>query len=89
MPGPPRTPIEANRECLLQSLHDLRKLQPIGGFDIERQPFFLKSKPPKLEGKVLSRLAKHPAEDRYRLPPPEQGFTVIDRRPNLIPCVLR
>jgi hypothetical protein len=29
------------------------------------------------------------AEDRYRLPPPEQRFTIVDRRPYLIPRILR
>jgi hypothetical protein len=89
VPCPLPTPIEPHRKRLLQPLHDRRKLQPIGGLDVEQQPFFHKSKPPKLEGKALPRLAEYPAEDRYRLPPPEQRFTVIDRRPNLIPRISR
>jgi hypothetical protein len=88
MSGPSRAPIEPHRKRLLQPLHDRRELQPIGGFNIERQPFFLKPKPAKFEDKAPPRLAKHPVEDRRRLPPPEQGFTVIDCRPYLIPGVL-
>jgi hypothetical protein len=41
------------------------------GLILERQPLFLKSESTKLEGKALSRLAKHPVEDRHHLPPPE------------------
>jgi hypothetical protein len=89
MPGPPRAPIEAHRKCLFQPLHDRRELQPIGGLDIERQPLFHKSKPPKLEDEALPRFTKHLTEDRYRLPPPEQRFTVIDRRPYFVPRILR
>jgi hypothetical protein len=87
MSGPPHTPIEADRECLLQPLHDRRELQPIGGLNIERQPFFLKPKPASFEGEAPPRLAKHPAEDRYCLPPPEQRFTLIDRCPHLVPRI--
>jgi hypothetical protein len=47
-----------------------------------------KPQPAKLEGKALSRLTKYPAENRYRLPPPEQGLAVIDRRPHLIPGII-
>jgi hypothetical protein len=79
MPGPPRTSVEADREGLLQ---------PVCRPDIERQPLFHKSKPPKLKGKALPCLAEYPAEDLYRLPLPEQQFTVINRRPNFVPGVL-
>jgi hypothetical protein len=44
---------------------------------------------PEVEGEALPRLAKHPTEDHYRLPPPEQRFTVIHRRPDLMPRILR
>jgi hypothetical protein len=62
---------------------------PSARSDIERQPFFFKPKLAKLEGELPPRFAKHPAEDRYRLPPPEQRFTVVNRRPNLVPRILR
>jgi hypothetical protein len=52
MPYPPRAPIEPHRERLFQPLHNRRKLQPIGGLNVERQPLFRKPKPPKLEGKT-------------------------------------
>jgi hypothetical protein len=65
MPGSPRVPIEAHRKRLLQPLHDRWKLQPIGGLNIERQPFLLKPKSTDLKGKISPRLVKHPAEDRY------------------------
>jgi hypothetical protein len=61
---------------------------PSAGLIVERQPFFLKPKAAKFADEALPYLAKHPAEDRYRLPPLEQRFTVVDRRPDLIPCVL-
>jgi hypothetical protein len=51
-------------------------------------PFFHKSKLPKLEGKALPCLAEYPAEDRYRLPLPEQRLTVIDHRPYLVARIL-
>jgi hypothetical protein len=88
VPRPLRAPIELHGKRLLHPLHDRRKLQPFGGPDVERQPPFHKSKPPKLEGKAPARLAKHLAEDRYRLLPPEQRLVVIDHRPNLVPGVL-
>jgi hypothetical protein len=69
--GSPPAQIEAGRECLLQSPHNRRELLPIGGLNVERQPFLIKPESAKLEDKALPRLAKHPAEDRYRLPPPE------------------
>jgi hypothetical protein len=69
MSGPLCAQIEAHRKRLLQPLHDRRKLQPVGGPDIERQLFFLKPKPADLAGKSPTRLAKHLTEDRYRLPP--------------------
>jgi hypothetical protein len=56
--------------------------------DIDRQPFFLKLEPPKIEGDAFPHLTRHLAEDCYRLPPPEQRLTVIDRCPDLIPGVL-
>jgi hypothetical protein len=86
--GPIRTQIEPHCKRLLHPLHDRGKLQPIGGPDVERQALFHKDKPPKLEIEALPRLAKHPAEDRYRLPSPEQRFTVVDHRPHLIPGIL-
>jgi hypothetical protein len=89
MPGSPRTQIEAHRKRLLQPLHDRRELQPVRRTDIERQPFLRKSKPPKLEGEAPPRLAKYLAENRYRLPSPEQRFKIINRSPNLIPGVLQ
>jgi hypothetical protein len=82
-------PIEAHRKRLFYPLHDRRELLSIGGPDVERQPFFLKPKPPKLESKALPCLAKHLTEDRYRLSPPEQRFTVINRLPYLVPHILR
>jgi hypothetical protein len=89
MPGPLRAPIEPHRECLFQPLHNRRKLQPVCRPDIERQLLFHKSKPPKLEGEALPRLAEYPAEDRYCLPPPKQRFAIVDRRPYFIPRILR
>jgi hypothetical protein len=56
---------------------------------ISGPPIFLKPKPPELENETLPRLTKHPAKDRYRLPPPEQRLTVIDRRPHFIPRIPR
>jgi hypothetical protein len=88
MPDLLRAQIEAHRKRLLHPLHDRRELQPAGGPDIERQPPFHKSNPPKLEGKAPPRFAKNLSEDRYRLPPPEQRFTVIDRHPDLVPGIL-
>jgi hypothetical protein len=81
--------LSRTRKRLLHPLHNRRKLHPIGGLDVERQPFLLKPEPPKLENKAPPRLAKHPAEDRYRLPPSEQRFAVIHRCPNLVPRILR
>jgi hypothetical protein len=81
-------PIEPHGKRLFQPLHDRRKLQPIRWLNVERQPFFLKPEPSKFEGKTPPRLAKHSAEDRYRLPSPKQGFAVIDRRPHFIPGIL-
>jgi hypothetical protein len=52
MPGSPPVQIEADRECLLQPLHDRGQLQPIGRLDVKRQPLFYKSKPPKFKGKT-------------------------------------
>jgi hypothetical protein len=62
---------------------------PSAGLILERQSLFHKSEPPKLESKPLSRLTKHPAEDRYRLSPMEQRFTIVDRRSHFIPRILR
>jgi hypothetical protein len=61
--------LKRTEKCLLQPLHDRGEPQTVRRPDIERQPFFLKPKPPSFEGKTPLRLAKHPAEDRYRLPP--------------------
>jgi hypothetical protein len=71
MSGPPRAQIEADRECLLQPLHDRRELQAIHRPDIKRRPLFLEPKSPKLEGEALPRLTKYLAEARYRLSSPE------------------
>jgi hypothetical protein len=68
MPDPPRAPIEPHHKRLLQPLHDRREMQPVRRLDIKRQTLFYKSKPPKLEGEALPRLAEYPAENRYRRP---------------------
>jgi hypothetical protein len=88
MSGSSPAPIEADRECLLQPLHDRGELQPVRRPDIEGESFFLKPKPPNLEGKALPRLTKYLIEDHRRLPATEERLAVIDRRPNLVPSVL-
>jgi hypothetical protein len=88
VPGPILAQIEPHRKRLLHPLHDRRKLHPVGGLDVERQSFLIKPKSPKLEDEALPRLAEYPAEDRYRLPLPEQRGTAVDHRPDLIPDII-